>query len=223
MKSLSSRMKGYETAGGRVLPGRIPAIVTVRGRNVIAPLNAGVMKAMEDTAVLVSREIPDFQIGYVAGGEASFMFRSDWYGGDVARISSAVSSLFSLYYNKIYCGILKQLPFDVFLGNAFVIGDDDIANYFVWKQGAFVERSVENYARQVFFNDNITGMSVRELQQLLHDTGNSWDLLEGSAKNGTFVVRDGVTTTSRESYWTLSHYLGIHLIPEPPVTEPPVE
>ena len=206
-------MVAYETAGGRVLPGRIPAIVTIRGRNLADCMDKDIMESMERTAILVSREIPDFQLGYTALGDACFMFRSDWYSGNIACISSAVSSLFSLYFNKIYCGRLGRTPFDVFYGNAFVIGDDDIANYFVWKQGECIERSVMRHARKVFFKDDIGGMRIKELQRLLHDSGNSWDLLDSRTKYGSFIVKNGVVTNSRENYWTLSHYLGIHLLP----------
>ena len=212
MKSLSVRMKGYETAGGRLLPLRIPAIVSIRGRNLVDCMDVKVISAMEDTTLLVSREIPDFQLAYTAAGEATFMFRSDWYGGDAMRISSVVSSLFSLYFNKIYCGRLGRAPFDVFYGNAFVIGDDDIANYFVWKQGECIERSVMYYARKLMYKDDIRGVSVKGLQRIMHDSGNSWDLLDGRVKYGSFIVRDGDITNSPESYWTLSHYLGIHLL-----------
>ncbi len=205
-------MRDYETAGGRVLPGRIPVIVTVQGRNLIEPNDRGVIKAMEDACVLVSREIPDFQLGYTANGQASFMYRSDWYGGDVSRVSSVVSSLFSLYFNKIYCGRDGRVPFDVFYGNAFVIGDDDIANYFVWKQGECIERSVIDYARRVMFKDDIRGVKVVELQRILHDSGNSWDLLDGGVKYGSFIVKNGDILNSKENYWTLSHYLGIYLM-----------
>lgn len=211
MKSLSARMHNYETAGGRILPGRIPAIVVVKGR-LNEPSDRGVIRAMEDACVLVSREIPDFQLGYTAMGQASFMFRSDWHGGDIARISSVVASMMSLYFNKLYCGRSGRAPFDVFSGNTFVIGDDDIANYFVWKQGECIERSVTDYAHQVLFKERVRGLKVSEMQRLLHDTGNSWDLLDDSRKYGSFIVKNGDITNSRENYWSLSHYLGIHLL-----------
>lgn len=204
MKFLSNRMGEYEQRGKVHLCSELPTLVRLscpRLRGI--GFDKETAHTLNEAASRAVGGISNFKLGYVADGQATFLFYGDWLGGAGERIAGRLSSLLSVYFNKSYYGSLGGIF--AFEGIALNIGMEDAPNYFVWRQREWINKSIELYARKYF---DTRGLTPKDMGQRLHIEGKSWDLLGNLWKYGSFITTGGDLMHSREDYWTISTYLG---------------
>lgn len=226
MDTLGNRMKRYEKVSELHLTPKVPVIIRVDGRafhtflkNTKKPFDSDFVSAMIQTADEVSKELSGFTLAYVQSDEASFLISDlandktqPWYGNDAIKIVSIVSSLFTARFNRIYVGSRSGYPDAVFDARAFNIPSDEIGNYFVWRQKDWIRNSAQMYGRSYFTQKELHGKNIREILEKVKEKGGNWDTIPAAYRFGTYITRDHTTHHTEESYWSLSHHLGVHVI-----------
>jgi len=234
MDSLGDRMKRYESVSNMVLTPKSPVIVRVDGRSFHnflreseKPFDDRVIFAMVGAANEVSKQISGFKLAYVASDEASFYFddcksieSNAWYGNNLQKIVSVTASLFTGYFNHYYFSeeSVGERGYAVFDARAFVIPEDDLPNYFVWRSQDWHRNSLQMLARHVLPAGDLDGVKTGEIHEKLREKGVIWDVLPEIYRYGTWVtpkstnVEDGVVMPnnfhSREDYYSLSAFFG---------------
>lgn len=208
---LGSRMKrNYEDRYRFYFTRRVPVIVRLDGRafhnlgSCKKPFDKDFMDSMVMAAKDTAKEMQGFKFGYVQSDEASFLLTDDddlrtegWFDYNLNKIVSISASTMTGYFNLYWMGFLKSCfsnRIGVFDGRAFNIPKEDVANYFLWRYKDWVRNSLLMYCQSFFSHQQLMNKSREDQHEMLHGIGKNWanDLTERE-KNGTFLLRDGMT------------------------------
>lgn len=174
--SIGNRMKEYERSSEFILPKRIPIIIRIDGRafHTITRKRFGKNWSMEfveqmvEMAKTLTKEIQGCDFSYSQSDEASFILtdyktiNSDgWFKYDLRKIISISSSLASAVFSRIYG---KDVCFD---SRAFSLPQDDVCNYFVWRQIDATRNAIQMAGREKFSHKELFQKSCSDIQEML--------------------------------------------------------
>lgn len=198
---IGDRMKRYESVTEFMLPRRIPVILRVDGRafHTITRKRFGrawlmeFVEQMSDTALTMLSDMQGCDFCYCQSDEISFLItdyrtiRTDaWFSYDLRKIisisSSLASSVFSREYGRTVC----------FDSRAFSIPQDEVANYFIWRQIDATRNAIQMAGREHFSARQLHKKSCNEIQELLfQEKGINFNDYPAIRKRG-FCIIDGV-------------------------------
>jgi tRNA(His) guanylyltransferase len=173
---IGNRMKDYERVSEIILPKRIPVIIRIDGRafHTITRQRFGkawsfeFVEQMVETAKVVSKEIQGCGICYSQSDEISFLLtdyktvKTDpWFGYDVRKMISISASLASSVFSRLYG---KNVSFD---SRAFSLPQDDVCNYFLWRQIDATRNAIQMAGREHFSPKQLFEKSCNNIQEML--------------------------------------------------------
>lgn len=173
---IGNRMKDYERCVEYILTKRVPVIIRVDGRafHTITKKRFGKNWSMEfveqmiETAKTVIKDIQGCSFCYSQSDEISFLLtdyktiKSDgWFGYDIRKLISISASLSASVFSRIYG---KTVCFD---SRCFSVSQDDICNYFLWRQIDATRNAIQMAGREYFSHKQLYKKSCSEIQELM--------------------------------------------------------
>lgn len=197
---IGNRMKQYERVSEYMLPKRIPVIIRIDGRAFHTVTRAKFGKNwsavfvdyMIEVAKTVMRDIQGCNFCYCQSDEVSFLLTDYktiktecWFGYDISKLvsisASIASSVFSVRYGD-------YLSFD---SRAFSLPQDEVCNYFVWRQIDATKNAVQMAGREYFSHSELKNKTCNNIQEMLFQKKqinfNDYPIIR---KRGFCVVRD---------------------------------
>ena len=114
--SLGDRMKSYENISRTYLPGRMPIIIRIDGKafhtftkGLKKPFDDILIRAMEETATALCREIEGVKVAYTQSDEISLLITNNdtwetqpWFGNNLQKMVSVAASIATWIFNKVF-------------------------------------------------------------------------------------------------------------------------
>ena len=173
---IGNRMKDYERCSEYILPKRIPVILRIDGRafHTITRRRFGKNWSMEfteqmiETAKTVQEDLQGCEICYSQSDEISFLLTdyktirtNPWFGYDLRKMISISASLASSVFSQLYG---KNVCFD---SRAFSMPQDDVCNYFLWRQIDATRNAIQMAGREHFSPKQLFKKSCNDIQEML--------------------------------------------------------
>lgn len=207
--SLGDRMKGYEACTQSTLLRRTPVIIRVDGKafhtftkqfdTTKDPFSNVMHIAMTSTAQSMMQFMQNAQIAYTQSDEISILLRDwdkhetqQWFGGKLQKIVSVSAAMATGYFNFF----LDDYQDDHYVGavplfdsRVFQLPQEEVANYFIWRQQDATRNSVQMLGRHYFSHRELNGKNVSEIQDMLMlQHGVNWNDIDTWKRRGTCVV-----------------------------------
>ena len=126
--SLGDRMKSYENISRIYLPGRMPIIIRIDGKafhtfakGFQKPFDDILMRAMEETATVLCRDIEGVKIAYTQSDEISLLITNNdtwetqpWFGNNIQQMVSVAASIATLAFNRAFTALVSDFINDVY-------------------------------------------------------------------------------------------------------------
>lgn len=216
--NLGDRMKSYEDAYRASLPIRLPIILRIDGKafhtytkGCKRPVDPGLVKVMNSTAIELCKKIQGSQIAYVQSDEISILLTNyvtldtqSWFDNNLQKMVSVSASIagatFSLLSDQIwgndkveggdgypvYYPIRKPAYFDA---RGFVMPKEDVCNYFLWRQQDATRNSIQMLARTLYSHKQLENKANAELQELCFQKGINWNDCPTPQKRGRCIIK----------------------------------
>src|SRR6266566_2702155 len=196
---LGTRMKGYEGAFDYALPWRMPMILRVDGRcfhtltrKLNRPWDEKFIDAMLSSTIALCNEVEGTRLAYVQSDEISLLvidynkFASQpWFGKRVQKMVSIAAAIAATEFS-CYEFVTSTAQFDA---RVFVLPENEVANYFVWRQQDAVRNSIQALAQSHFSYKSLHGLNQAKLQdKLMLEKGINWNDLDPIYKHGICVI-----------------------------------
>jgi len=213
--NLGDRMKKYELASKYILTNRTPVILRVDGkafhtftRHMEKPYDARLIESMVLSGEQTAKEMMGFAIGYHQSDEFSFYINNikkisseSWFDNEIQKLCSITASMFTTNFNSI---LSSRAYFDC---RAFNIPDDDVPNYFIWRQKDWIRNSTQMLARTYFSHKELQGKSQSDIHEMLYQKNVNWANLPDNLKNGTLITSDKQRIHSKLDYENLKLFI----------------
>ena len=193
---LDKRMKLYEQADNkRILPySRVMIRLDGKGfhnfcKQMGRPFDMKLIKSMRDLTVFLMKE-SGAKIGYTQSDEISLLLYSDtfessiYFDGKTQKILSILAAKASVFFNKIYTD-----GDPVFDCRIWTIPDEEIANYFVWREQDAIRNSIQMAGQAKFSHKQLHKKSCNDIQDMLHEKGINWNDYPPECKRGSYFKK----------------------------------
>ncbi len=203
-KTLSMRMKEYESVTRNFLLKKTPVIIRIDGKafhnyhknfviiNSKHPFKLVLNNCLESAALETIKEIQGAKCFYLQSDEVSFLLtdfeniNTDmWFNGNIQKISSVTTSLFTSNFIK-ECIKYDIEDFPTFDARVFNLPKKDVVNYFVWRQQDWFRNSISMLTRYYYNHKELYGKKQSDMHEMLYQKGINWADLNEVWKNGTF-------------------------------------
>lgn len=209
--ALGDRIKSYETVPRICLTPRMPTIIRIDGKSFSTftrefekPWDLNIRDAMTEAAKALMKEVQCAKIAYIQSDEISILindyekFSTDsWFSKDVQKIASVSASIATAAFNQeIFSHSLSQVKLKpaLFDARCFILGREEVCNYFIWRQGDATKNSISGLAHKYFSNKQLHGKSTPQRQEILFQEKRiNWNDCKTWQKRGWCV-----TKTSKE-------------------------
>jgi tRNA(His) 5'-end guanylyltransferase len=214
--SLGDRMKCYESVSRNFLTRRTPAIIRIDGKafhtftkHCIKPFDKYLNGAMVYTMEYLLNNIQGAKLGYTQSDEISILvtdfdtIHTDaWFKYNVQKMCSVSASIATAAFNSYY----EYERLAMFDARVFNIPEDEVCNYFIWRQKDWERNSLQMLSRAHFSDKELHGKKRADMHEMLHSKGVNWTNLEDRWKNGcTIYLEDGKFIRDDESIFLDSH------------------
>lgn len=233
--SLGDRIKGnYENRSKTYLMRRTPVIIRLDGchfhswtKGFEKPFDKRLMEAMQEATLELCKNIQGCVFGYTQSDEITLVLvdyqRLDsdaWYDYNVQKICSVVSSMCTLYFNRIfhqkvrdfvnsYASIKSNAKSEIieklinryqvaiekgatFDARAFNAPISEVCNACLWRQMDASRNSISSLAQAYFSHKELHGKNSSQMQDMLMEKyGINWNNLTIPQKRGTAIIKDG--------------------------------
>ena len=206
---LGDRMKQYEAVNDIKLTRRLPMVIRLDGKafhswtkrtGCVRPFDYTLIEMMAGLTKYLCEEIGGTVLGYCQSDEISLLVRDDqkidsqpWFDKRLQKITSLSSSLATYWFNANNA-FSRKLP-AFFDARAFILPENEIRNYFIWRQEDATTNSLSMLAQSLYHHNELQRKKWAELQDLCWAKGYNWNALPTSAKRGTCVYKRDVNIT----------------------------
>jgi len=201
--SLGDRMKGYEIAAWTTLPRRMPVVLRVDGKafhsytkGLARPFDEPLCQAMDTVALSLCAEVQGAQLAYVQSDEISVLIHGykrlssqPWFGNDVQKMVSCAAAEVSSRMTEVsptVFGRMKRAKFDA---RVFVVPENDVCNYFLWRQQDARRNSVQMVTRSMFSDQQCFQRDITAMKEMCASKGVLWDELPTYQRYGRCARR----------------------------------
>lgn len=204
MSSIGDRMKTYEAVTQFTLTRRTPVIIRLDGRSFHSfskrfskPFSESLIGMMDYAAKNLVRDIQGAKLAYVQSDEISVLvsdyddiYQEPWFGYKLSKICSISSSIVTGSFLKAYVtesggDFPDKLP--QFDSRAFCIPENDVNNYFVWRQRDWIRNSIQMVARSKYSHKELQGVKTNGLLEMCPE----WNELRSHLKYGRVLDTKG--------------------------------
>lgn len=238
--SLGDRMKSYENITRTYLPGRMPIIIRIDGKafhtftkGFEKPFDDILMRAMEETAAVLCRDIEGVKIAYTQSDEISLLITNNdtwetqpWFGNNLQKMVSVAASIATLAFNrafwhevnmvnndylnmedteqlKTYCHAVEKGA--TFDARVFVLPADEVCNYFIWRQQDAIRNSIQSMGQAHFSHKELMNKSCENIKQMLVEKNIKWESLPISYQRGICVIKKPTKVKTQINMKTMSY------------------
>lgn len=228
-QTLGERMKEYEFVTRNYLTNRVPIIIRIDGKafhkftkGLDKPCDKIFMEAMEQTTIELCKQVQGTVMGYTQSDEISLVLMNTsnknselWFNNNLSKIISVSASIATTAFNKAFyegCAkndwgedLKKQMFYaDKFFeanfdSRAFNIPEEEIINYFIWRQRDCQKNAVNSAARTLFSHKALQNLNQTQLKEkMLVEKEIDFDrYYKDKFKNGMVIVKE-----DKERRWT---------------------
>lgn len=204
--TLGDRMKEYECATRTVLQRRVPVIIRVDGKGFhnytrgLKPFDPNLIAAMDQTAVALCDSIQGAQFAYIQSDEISVLVHGyktfeaqPWFANQVQKMASISAATAAVTMTMESTNIFGHLKPAIFDSRVFVVPENDVCNYFLWRQQDWLRNSKQMLARSLFSHKELHKKNVKDLVEMCLTKGQDWSNLPIHHQRGRCISR--VTTS----------------------------
>lgn len=228
-------MKGYEEATRLTLTSRLPIVIRVDGKafhsytkGLARPVDDGLVTVMNLTAMALCKAIQGAQMAYVQSDEISILVHgyktlesSQWFDNQVQKMASVsagiASSVFTAESYRIWTkpgekSLLDHIRPAVFDSRVFVVPENDVANYFLWRQKDATRNSVQTLARCLYSHKECTDKNNSQLQEMCFAKGRNWNDEPTSFRRGRCILKETYTheeTGTERRRWVVDNEIPV--------------
>jgi len=211
--SLGDRMKSYyESIYNIKLPMRIPIIIRLDGKafhtltkGLKRPFDTEFINLMNDTTKYLCENIQGVQLAYTQSDEISLLLHNykklnsqAWFGNEIQKIVSISASLASSYFTKNIFKISKNDSIAQFDSRVFVLPENEVCNYFIWRQQDWERNSIQLLAQSLYSHKELHKKNCTDLQEMCWQKDENWNNLDTYLKRGRCVTYDGKWSVDNE-------------------------
>ena len=180
------------------------------------PFDDTLMTAMSKTTARLVKEIPGCVFGYTQSDEISLLLKNDqttetepWFKNNISKILSITASMATLYFNRYFqeevdefCEAwnidakVEQAYFTslskgaLFDSRVFVVPENEIVNYFIWRQQDATRNSIQMVGQANFSHNELQYLKTNAIQdKLFTERGINWNDYPVPCKRGTSVYK----------------------------------
>lgn len=179
------------------------------------PFDSLFHNVMVQTAIALCKEISGAKIAYTQSDEISVLITNNdtidtqpWFGNNLQKLVSLAASIATLsfnnalyvnnksirfadtvdykYLNDIYNNAWSHATFDA---RAFVLPEDEVCNYFIWRQQDATRNSIQAAAQALYSHKELHGKSCDDLQEMIFQKGINWNDYEVWQKRGSCIYK----------------------------------
>lgn len=222
--NLGDRMKSYENITRTYLPGRMPIIIRIDGKafhtftkGFKKPFDDILMRAMEETAAVLCRDIEGVKVAYTQSDEISLLITNNdtwetqpWFGNNLQKMASVAASIATLAFNRAFWHEVNMLNNDylntesterlkaycravekgaTFDARVFVLPADEVCNYFIWRQQDAIRNSIQSMGQAHFSHKELMNKNCENIKQMLVEKNLKWESIPISCQRGICVVK----------------------------------
>ena len=222
--NLGDRMKSYENITRTYLPSRMPIIIRIDGKafhtftkGFKKPFDDILMRAMEETAVVLCRDIEGVKVAYTQSDEISLLITNNdtwetqpWFGNNLQKMASVAASIATLAFNRAFWHEVNMLNNDylntedneylnaycravekgaTFDARVFVLPADEVCNYFIWRQQDAIRNSIQSMGQAHFSHKELMNKNCENIKQMLVEKNLKWESIPVSCQRGICVIK----------------------------------
>lgn len=187
---VSDRMKRYESAYSIYLPTKLPLMIRVDGRAFSSLTNRLFNKSYSENfnnvlcrvTLGMMAEIPNSVLAYQQSDEISFLIvdykkeeTQPWFNNRLDKIISNSAALCSVMFNQEmrneFGEEFTSKTCEIFDARAFVLPQQEVFNYFNWRQADCRRNALNSFAREHLGHSQIQNKSPKLLIEQLSNNG----------------------------------------------------
>jgi tRNA(His) 5'-end guanylyltransferase len=201
---IGTRMKeNYENRSRHYLTRRTPVIMRLDGRafhtltrKCEKPFDDHFSKTMELASILLCQQIQGAKLAYVQSDEISLLLTDfdklnteAWFDYNIQKMTSIAASIASLEFTHHFSRThsLNGVPIGLFDCRVFNVPEEEVVNYFVWRQKDWLRNSIHMLARAHYSHKELHNKNSSDMHEMLHEKEINWTNLEDRWKNGVFI------------------------------------
>jgi len=231
--SLGDRMKHYyENVFKQRLPRRMPLVLRIDGKafhtytkGCKKPFDENLTRLMDELALYLCQNIQDAQLAYVQSDEISIFvhdyksLKSEaYFDKEIQKICSIVSGMASAKFTmnswKIFAPakfsiedqIMSYQKLAVFDTRCFVLPENELCNYFIWRQQDATRNSIQMVARSLYSHSECNNKNQSDLQEMIHQKGQNWNDTPTGFKRGRCIYKKKITVEPEPNYDGRDHF-----------------
>ena len=161
-------------------------------RDLVKPFSVQFQLCMMDVARNLCKEIQSAVCAYVQSDEISILLHpykrlesQPWYSNNLQKMVSVTAGMASAHFTQ---GWGKVVVFD---GRAFVLPEEEVVNYFIWRQQDAERNSISMVAQSLYMPRELHGKKFADLKEMLLAKEWDWDSLPALQKRGVCVIKSG--------------------------------
>lgn len=213
---LGIRMKEYEGVTQGELMRRTPVILRLDGRafhtftkklshldpHMVGPFSLLMNQVMVHTCINLVENIQNCVFAYTQSDEISLLLRDwdtletqTWFGNNIQKIVSVSASIATAAFNHCMSKNEHTRPVDFcdfaqFDSRAYNIPNEEVVNFFIWRQQDASRNSVQMLGHHHFSQRDMHGKNNSEVQDMLMlQKSVNWNNIPTWMKRGTCVFR----------------------------------
>lgn len=217
--TLGDRMKNYENIPRIVLEKKKPVIIRLDGKafhsftkGMKRPFDDVLIVTMQQTARYLCENVMGCKIAYTQSDEISLLLvdyekeeTQAWFDNSLQKMVSVAASMATLAFNEAFSDRVIDMVTNaeefapyfekqgraMFDARAFVLPQDEVCNYFIWRQQDAMRNSVLMVAQSMYSPKKMHGKTCQVLKELmLEEEGVNWNDYPTYQKRGTCIVKE---------------------------------
>ena len=198
------RMKTYENSYRFTLPRRMPVILRIDGchfhtftKGMDKPFDDKLIEAFWETCKFLGENIMGAKLIYHQSDEISILITNydtiqtdSWFSNNLQKMASVSASMAAAKFNEVIRKSYPDKELAFFDSRAWIIPQDEVNNYFTWRQQDASKNSISMAAFANFAHKDLHGLSGNQLQEkLFSEKGINWDKFPTWKKRGACIIK----------------------------------
>lgn len=194
--SIGDRMKAYERVSAPKLTKRVPVIIRIDGKafhTFTRRYGKGYSETFQETMCFIAEQtanhIQGCSFAYGQSDEISFLLTDyttvktqGWFDYEVNKLVSVSAAIASSYMTAV---VGEPVQFD---SRAFSVPQDDVCNYFLWRQRDATRNAIQMAGREHYSHKELYQKDNGEIQELLWQKGVNFNDFPVIRRRGYCVV-----------------------------------
>lgn len=198
---IGNRFKEYYEEIWKIkLPRRMPMIIRLDGkafhsltRDMKKPFDDTFITAMMQASLSLLKEISGAKFAYIQSDEISLLVHDytklntcAWFDKEIQKICSVSASIASVTFTKHLCKV------GYFDARCFVLPENEVNNYFVWRQKDCIRNSIQAMGQSIFSHKQLHQKSCKNIIEMLFLNNTPWENLKWHYKNGIGLIKNNL-------------------------------